>query len=70
MDGAPFCNALYGINTYCYDLCNVRYPVVYSREGVVKRGTNHECPQSLQTRLESLKLEWKVDKIDILNREQ
>ena len=33
----PFYNALYGVNTNCYDLCKVRQHVVYSVECVVKR---------------------------------
>ena len=34
----PVLNAYYGINTDSYDLCDVRDSVVYSGEGVVKRG--------------------------------
>ena len=30
------------INTNCYNLCNVRQPVVYSVEGVVKTGEQHD----------------------------
>ena len=38
----PVLNAYYGINTDSYDLCDVRDSVVYSGEGVVKRGSNHD----------------------------
>ena len=40
MVAPPFYNACYGINTNCYDLYNVRHHVVYSDEGVEKRGSN------------------------------
>ena len=42
MSGPVFYNALLGINTNCYDLCNVRQPVVYSIEGVAKWGATHD----------------------------
>ena len=41
MVAPPFYNTYYGINTNCYDLCNIRQTVVNSVEGVVKRGSNH-----------------------------
>ena len=43
----PFYNMYYGINTNCYDLWNVRQPIVYSVEGVIKWGSNSDVANVL-----------------------
>ena len=56
-------NPYYGINTNCYDLCNIRQPVVYSVEGVIKRGSNHaSAPVSIMMQV-GVKGEWHVYKL-------
>ena len=60
MVAPPFYITYYGININCYDLCNVRQPVVYSVEVVEKRGSYLD----IDVNCKQLKLVWKGNVIN------